>query len=299
MVEGYVIEVLILTGYLGAGKTSVLNHLLSLPEIASRETALIINEFGSLNVDGGLVPQGKYAKFELNKGSVFCICIKTDFLKTLSTIADEVQPELVIIEATGIAQPCDLEDFLEAPNLAGKFEIKANICLVDVENFSKVAPFMKAAQNQVIWADGIALNKTDLVSAEDVERVSAAVRKLNPDAPRERVSFGKLSSRFIESLKHVKRDGAASSAPPEGITAVALKFDQPVKREKVLAALNDLGDSLLRAKGTLDFGEGPIHIEVVFQRVTETVALPESAKRPGLTVIVQGLESDYVRSMFS
>ncbi|MCE5273144.1 GTP-binding protein, partial [bacterium] len=74
------IPIILLTGYLGAGKTTLLNHLLSRPEIRERNVALIINEFGELGVDGRLVEAGTRPVYELNKGSLFCVCIKTDFL---------------------------------------------------------------------------------------------------------------------------------------------------------------------------------------------------------------------------
>lgn len=292
------IPILMITGYLGAGKTSFLNHILALPSVADKELALIINEFGSLNVDGGLVPEGRYAKYELNKGSVFCICIKTDFIKTLTEIAEEVRPELVIVEATGIADPCDLADFLDAPHLRGRFETRANVCLVDVPNFSKVAPYMKAAQNQVLWADGLVLNKTDLAEPEDVDRVSESLRKLNARAPQERVQYGRVSEGFLQSLEHRPGSASPSEKPPEGIVAVTVAPSGKTDRDAFMEFLRGLDDHLLRAKGAVDFGDGPVLVETVFQRVDEQPASAASARRTGYTVIVQGLEKEEVLRRF-
>jgi G3E family GTPase len=298
MTTDHPIPILLITGYLGAGKTSLLNHLLGLPSIAARRPALIINEFGTLNVDGGLVPEGSYAKYELNKGSVFCICIKTDFIRTLTEIAEDVRPGLLIVEATGIAEPCDLAAFLDVPTLRGRFETRANVCLVDAVNFSKVAAFMRAAQNQVLWADGILLNKTDLVSSADANRVAGAIARLNPDAPLERVTYGRMSDGFLAGLRHHPRAGGAAEAPPEGIAAVTLTFDGPRDRAAFLDALRGVGDRLLRAKGFVDFGSGAVLVEGVFDRVTEAPAPPGAAGRAGFVVIVQGLDPDAVRARF-
>ena len=80
------IDVYILTGYLGAGKTTTLNRLIGAERFAGKKLALIINEFGKMGVDGQLLLPGDYTKYEINKGSIFCICTKTDFLKALDSI---------------------------------------------------------------------------------------------------------------------------------------------------------------------------------------------------------------------
>ena len=292
------IPIITITGYLGAGKTSLLNRLLDLPSVSSRRVALIINEFGNLNVDGGLVPEGKYAKFELNRGSVFCICIKTDFIKTLSEIADNVRPDIVIIEATGIAEPCDLMDLADAPGLREKFMMMSNICIVDAVNFSKVAPFMKAAQNQVIQADGIALNKTDLVASEEADRVEETLRRLNTSAPIVKTHHGAVTDNFVFGLKHAVSGAEPSTGPPEEIVAVKIDPGSICSRDSMTYFFRELGGRLLRAKGTVDFGEGPVLIQSVFRQTTEVPAPREAAVRRGLTVIVQGLDADAVRKMW-
>ena len=115
------IPLLLLTGYLGAGKTTLLNHLLARPSIRGKNVSLIINEFGELGVDGRLVDSGARPLYELNKGSLFCVCIRTDFLDVLETIVNGGKPDLVLVEATGVAEPRDIESMLDEPHLAGKF----------------------------------------------------------------------------------------------------------------------------------------------------------------------------------
>ena len=135
------IPVILLTGYLGAGKTTLLNHLLAQPEVAEKKLVLIINEFGQLGVDGQLLQPGSYTRYEINKGSLFCICTKVDFIKALQEISRSIHPDLVLIEATGIAQTGDIEAFMSEPVVKDKFAIQANVCVVDALNFIKVVPF--------------------------------------------------------------------------------------------------------------------------------------------------------------
>jgi G3E family GTPase len=263
------IPLVILTGYLGAGKTSLLNHLLALPSLRGRKLALIINEFGTLGIDGLKVDSGAHAKFELNRGSLFCICIKTDFVKTLTTIAEEVRPDLVLVEATGVADPCDIEQFLEVPTLAGRFRVQSSVCVVDAEGFTRVAAFMQAARRQVLWSDGLAINKTDLVTPSDVGILRQVLAGLNPRAPQVEVTYGRIPEQFLLSLVHERRPGAAAERPPDGLVSVSLQTDRVVDRAAFMGAIGVLGDNLLRLKGAVRFPNGRAFVEVVNGRVTE------------------------------
>jgi G3E family GTPase len=157
------IPIYLLTGTLGSGKTTLLNNLLQLPQFKDGNTCLIINEFGELGVDGALVESGDHPKFELNKGSIFCICIKTDFIATLQAIANDVKPDCLLVEATGMAEPRDVQDFIDVPDLAKEFHIEANVCIVDALDFIRVAPMLRAARQLATWADTILNNPCDLV----------------------------------------------------------------------------------------------------------------------------------------
>lgn len=255
------IPILLLTGFLGAGKTTLLNHLLTLPEIAEKNVALIINEFGALGVDGEIVHSGDRPRYELNKGSLFCICIKTEFIRTLETISEKTRPDLVIIEATGVAEPRDLEAFVEEPHLAGRFEIQANLCLVDASHFVEVAPMLRSARSQVERADALVVNKTDLAMPSDRAILGGILHSMNPDAPMLEVRQGAIPADFLRDARHVKRNGRLLEGPPEGLVSCSFESSAPVSRERFYAAAERLGNKLLRLKGRADFGRGPIFVE--------------------------------------
>ena len=119
------IPMILITGGLGAGKTTLSEPPPSAHEPARpKKLCLLINEFGQLGVDGRLVEAGEHPMFELNRGSLFCICIKTDFIATLREIADRVRPDLLVVEATGMAEPRDIQDFVDEPTLAAQFHIQ-------------------------------------------------------------------------------------------------------------------------------------------------------------------------------
>lgn len=145
------VAVLLLTGFLGAGKTTTLNHLIKDPLFQGASLSLLINEFGKMGVDGALVRPGEYSKFEINSGSIFCACTQAELLKTLTTIAQELRPDYLIIEATGIAQTCDIERIMMMPTYRDAFTIMGNLCVVDAEQFIRTAAFMKTVIAQVRW----------------------------------------------------------------------------------------------------------------------------------------------------
>jgi len=292
------IPILLLTGYLGAGKTTLLNHLLDLPSIRSKKVALIINEFGTLGVDGSLVRAGDFQKFELNKGSLFCICIKTDFIKTLDAIANDVQPDLVLVEATGVAETSDLEDFIDSPNLRGQFEIKANVCLVDAENFVKILPFMRAARNQVEWADGIVINKIDRVQPFAVEELQTVLRKLNTAAPIARVSYGKINDEFLPALTHQRKRGEMATAPPANIYALSFQTDNNIDHDAFRQLLAELGTQVLRLKGVIRFAGERRFVEVIHGQYSEKDIDPDGRLPKGLTVIGWQLERERMQDKF-
>jgi len=292
------IPIVLLTGYLGAGKTTLLNHLLRLPGIRSRKVALIINEFGPLGIDGKLVAPGDYTKFELNKGSLFCICIKTDFIRTLETIAREVKPDLVIVEATGVADPCDLGQLVDSPHLKDVFRIDANICLADATGFTQVAAFLRTAKRQVMWADGLVINKCDLVPVADVETLKGILRELNPDAPQLTVSHGRIPESFLAQLTHRVRLAPIPEAPLAELASASLQTECPVNEAAFFAAIASLGGGLLRLKGMVCFSDRSSFVEVVNGRVTEKEP-PAGLSGTAFTVIGWKVPKDELVAAFS
>lgn len=292
------IDVYLLTGYLGAGKTTALNHILSLPEVASRNAALIINEFGKMGVDGALVESGTRPKYEINKGSLFCICTKTDFLKALSEIAAS-ETELVLIEATGIAETSDIEGFIREPHLQGRFAIRANLCLADAEHFTKAAAYIKAVYEQIRWADGVVINKADRANAAQLEQLRTVIGGINPDAKVCVTEHGRVDWTFMASLEHKQREGEFALEPPRDIIAVSIKTEQKVDRGKFMAALREMGDGLLRLKGDVEYADaGPMFVEAVGGDITERKAVGKLEARTAFTVIVWRIEKEQVIRAF-
>jgi G3E family GTPase len=279
------ISVWVLTGFLGAGKTTTLNQLLRLPRFATARQALIINEFGKMGVDGCLVEPGEYSLYEINRGSIFCSCTQAELLKTLQHLAVSVRPEHLFIEATGIAQPSDLEPLIKASTHGERFVIEAIIAVVDAEHFIQTAAFMQAAKAQVRCADGLLLNKTDRVDAAARASLEDLLQQLNPRASLAATDHGDVPADFLDRLSHIPWGEQPQSAPPADILAVSLETALPVDRERFLATLRRLGPRVLRLKGNIRFEAGLRFVEVVYDRITEKDPAPDLGPHTRFTVI--------------
>lgn len=290
------IPVYLITGYLGSGKTTLLNHLLATPQLRSQRVALIVNEFGTLGVDGQLLEQAADHIFELNRGSLFCACIHADFIKTLETIARDIRPDVVLAEASGVAQTSDLKDFFDTPPARDQFRVQANLCVVD-PNLTKVLPYLKAARVQIEWADGLVINKTDLLGVTGTERLAALLSDLNPRAAQTRVSYGQVAWEFVQGLRHVPCQAASTLAPPEDLATCSI-VGRNADRGAFQAAFERIRDRLLRLKGIVDFGNGPVLVEGVFDTLTQR---PFQGEHPrfGITVIGWKITAEEMTHVFS
>jgi len=292
------VDVYILTGYLGAGKTTTLNHLLSSTSLAERKLALIINEFGSMGVDGKLLAPGNYAKYEINKGSIFCICTKTDFIKVLSDIGDNCRPEAVFIEATGIAEPGDIESIINDPYFEGRFRVAANLCIVDAAGFTKAAPFLKPVTSQVRFADGIVVNKTDLAADGDLEKLQSVLADINPDAQIVFAENGSVPLEFVDGLNHIARPIELIQSAPAKIIACSFKTDGVVIKDKFFECVDQLGEKILRLKGNIDFGQGVVFAEIVYDRYSEKDSCGGLGDATAFTVIAWDVDKEELKESF-
>lgn len=302
MSSGAEIPVLIVSGYLGSGKTTFVNHLLSSPAVSERKVALIINEFGPLGVDGALIEAGDRPLYEVNKGSLFCACTKVQLMEIMTTLL-AAPPDLLVIEATGIAVPSEFTDLVGSPFLAGRFAVAAVVALVDAKHFLKVAPYMRAARDQVAAADGIVLNKTDLVDGRTVSDVQKVLKDLNPNAPVIRGEYGQVPDGWVPALKHRPLENPVATAPPNSIIAVSIESERALDGDRFKRVLERLGDRVLRLKGTIDFGDRIRFVEkagsdLIIRDPLSADRTPPN-NRTAFTVIARGISEQVIRAEFA
>lgn len=168
----------LISGFLGAGKTTLLRHILQWPGDLSR-TALLINEFGRLGIDGELLEAFQTPMVELTNGCI-CCSIQGDMLKALEELLKGFQPKRLLIEATGVADPFDILHFLKSSPLSSLFSTPKVVTVLDAELWEGRDYFGSVFYSQIKAADLLLLNKIDLLSKDDIPRCLEEIRGFNP-----------------------------------------------------------------------------------------------------------------------
>lgn len=191
------IPVTILTGFLGAGKTTALNHLIKThPET---KFAIIENEFGDIAIDNDLVVDADSDIFELSNGCI-CCTLNGELVETLRDLAEgDYTFDHLIIETTGIAEPDGVAAaFVSDPAVQHYFKLDATICMVDAHHAAETLREREEAKRQVTFADHLVINKASEVSAEAFQALQAQLRQANPLASLEHCDQGQLSSHVLQ-----------------------------------------------------------------------------------------------------
>ncbi len=298
------IPVTVLTGYLGAGKTTLLNRILS--EDHGRRYAVIVNEFGEIGIDNDLILSAEEELFEMNNGCI-CCTVRGDLIQTLHVLLsrqdDTGKPfDAIIVETTGLADPGPVaQTFFVDHFLQQRAVLDSVTTVVDAKHVLLRLADSREAAEQIAFADQIVLNKTELVSTDELIAIETRLRKLNPLAPihraqRANVVLDKVLGRGgfdlerIVSLEpdflgvgehavhgepghvhdeHCAHHDQADHAHDGGIASVALVSHAPMDRALVSEWLTGLvarqGQDILRAKGIIDVGGEPQRL--VFQAV--------------------------------
>ena len=179
---GRKVPALVVSGFLGAGKTSLIRHLLDEAVRSGVRVALVSNELGALGIDRALLGQGGDAYVELEGGCVCCE-LSDDLLVTLQELWERVGPDRVVIETSGVALPFDTQlNFWREPVCQWIGDDMA-VVVANAEQIAEGRDLEGTFSDQVTSADLIVLNKIDLLDAETLEQVQRRLRSIEPEAP--------------------------------------------------------------------------------------------------------------------
>jgi G3E family GTPase len=196
----------LVTGFLGAGKTTFLKERLRESRV---RTGVLVNDFGKIRYDGLLLSRPGLDLLELTNGSIFCSCLKDSFIDGLAELIERSLDE-IYIESSGLADPSDMDKILVSVRLRltrGDFIYGGAVCLVDALFFPKVLPKMLSAERQVRHSHLIVINKCDLAAPETVDAVEQMLKQLNPAARIARTAFGRLDWEHLKPcvFRHPRR----------------------------------------------------------------------------------------------
>lgn len=202
------IPVTVLTGHLGSGKTTLLNRILS--ENHGRRYAVIVNEFGEIGIDNDLIVESDEEIYEMNNGCI-CCTVRGDLIRMVEGLMRRAgRFDAIIVETTGLADPVPVaQTFFMDDDVRAKTMLDAVIALVDAKHLPLRLKDSREAEDQIAFADVVLLNKTDLVTAEELASVEATIRAINPGAvihhtQRAHIALEKVLDRGAFDLKRAQ-----------------------------------------------------------------------------------------------
>lgn len=206
-------NVYLITGFLGSGKTTFLNRIME-GFRGDGGLAVLMNEFGEIGLDGALIHGEGFDLLEISRGSVFCVCVKTDFIKALHEIAHRIRPDLLIMESTGVADPTGLKKDLGLPIFQNRFRLVEQFCIIDAIHFEEAFQVFASVEKQIASSSVFIINKKDLASVEQIGRVKEIISRLHPDPRFIEAAYGHVPlDEFFAGMQHNLKEEARGDTP--------------------------------------------------------------------------------------
>lgn len=270
------IPVLVVSGFLGSGKTTLVRHLLGRAQESGQRVAVVSNELGELGIDAALLGQGARDYIELEGGCV-CCQLADDLVESLEQLHRAVSPDRVIIETSGVALPWDVQLNLYRPPIDAWVGDDLTCVVVNAEQVAAGRELEGTFADQLAGADLVLLNKLDLVGSASAQALEATLREFEPEAPILRSVHGRVDERLLfppepetggePAAARRERDLESSARPHthDDFEARELRFDDVLSEDELAARLRALG--ALRVKGFVRTARGPKLVQGVGPRV--------------------------------
>lgn len=266
-----------ITGFLGSGKTSLLKEILKTIGSESR-IAIVQNEFAPGKSDSvELENTGrKFDLLEVNNGSVFCACQLDNFVSRLDDFLETFNPEIIFLEATGLADPISMGQILQSPEVSEKIYLSGIWAVVDAINFDKSLKYVQRVKHQIQLADLIVINKTDKLESEI--KIHPQIKEWNQSAPVELAKFGAFNS-LAEHLKTLflpdkgigntdrfSKNEAGSPRPDIG--SCVIRTQKIISEDMIRKFWNQNKEKIYRMKGFIRISkEEYIMVQSIFDQI--------------------------------
>ncbi|MCP3411458.1 GTP-binding protein [Bradyrhizobium sp. CCGB01] len=258
------VPILLVTGFLGAGKTTVVNHLLAHAE--GRRIAAIVNDFGAINIDAELIAGASDGVVSLANGCI-CCSLEGDLLRTLSTLLrPDPRPEYIVIETSGVADPSDIVRNLMDPVILREAPLETVLCVMDVAT-PPAALEDALHRSQLRVADIVALSKLDLADEGAGGRMREAIRAQRVPAVVVDAKHGEIPSALLfpaSDRAPAPREPGPKRPAEERFETLSWTSDRPLSLPRLQQAIGKLAPKLARAKGLFETVEQPGR-QMVFQ----------------------------------
>jgi G3E family GTPase len=253
----------LVTGYLGAGKTTLLLHII---ENAEKKIAILMNEFGQIGIDGAIIKGKAVDMVELSGGCV-CCSMTGEFEAAIKEIREKINPELIVVETTGVAEPDAIVD-----EILGSLEgirLDSILTIADADSLVRFPSIGHTGRVQIEMADAIILNKIDLVTEEQKSEVEKKLEDLNKhaiivEAVRCKVDFDALLD--IKPIKKSVEKHDHNHLKEDKIQHFVFSTEKSLNRELLEALLSSLPSDIMRVKGFVKTQSSEFLLNFVFGR---------------------------------
>ncbi len=258
----------IISGFLGSGKTTLLKRIIE-KYADNIKIGVIQNEFAPANIDGTeLRRTGKnFNLLEIKNGSVFCSCLMGTFTRSLEKLISDNQPDVIIIESSGLSDTTSVTEVLSTGTLAQKIYLASNWCVVDGANFSKIGLQKQRVVHQLRMADVVVINKTDLLK-HDSENLKREIRNINPFAEIKETKYCHIDFELgnISVDKFYLSEEQSLSRPD--VNSMVIKSRKKVSEQGLKNFLNEWSPKAFRMKGFVRLNNGKsVAVQCTFGKV--------------------------------
>ena len=240
----------LITGPLGSGKTTLLRHLL---DVVPQKIAIMMNEFGEIAIDSQII-EGKNVRIADLGGGCVCCSLLGEFEVAVAEVIDTVHPDLIIVEATGVAEPdalmFDIQENLPQVRLDGA------VTVADADAMVRYPRLGQTGRAQIEAADIIVLNKVDLVSAEQLAEITVRLTQLNENAPILPTQRSQVDPEVLFGMSHAREVGPPQHRHQLGMESFNYISAATLERQCFEALVEGLGPAVVRAKGFVRFPDG-------------------------------------------
>lgn len=299
------IPVTILTGFLGAGKTTLLNRILTGNH--GLRVAVLVNDFGSINVDADLVVGLEDDVMSLANGCV-CCSIRDDLIETVEAVlARPERPEYIVLEASGVSDPSSIAMTFTDQRFRDMIRLDSLMCLVDAEQLFAAPEQMELKLRQIAFSDMVILNKVDLVDRATVQKVHEwlgsrfrryrLVEAVNADVPLDillsvgRFAAAQLETEIPDHHEHGPDCGCPGHDHSAQFMTSFLQSERPVPLSGLRDAIKRLPGEVYRVKGFVLSEEDPDHrivVQVVGKRIDIAREEPWGNRKPETRLVAIG-----------
>lgn len=293
------IKLYLLTGFLGAGKTTFLQNVLE--HLKGEKVGVIMNEFGKTGIDGTIIRKDGMELIEINRGSIFCSCLKLSFASAMIEMADR-QMDYLFVESSGLADPSNIGEILGGvESVKGQvYDYCGAICLADAANFLEQIKDLETVKKQLEHCHMVVVNKADLVNEDVLKQVMGKIREINGRVDVQVASFGNTGFEFFEKnlMENQWLESEESSNTPDNKPkTLTLTYEGGITKQQMTDFLSRISGDAYRIKGFFELEDGWNQVDVVSGKIDYKPS--SSGEIASQLVIISKIGPNIIRPIFN